>query len=168
MRCASCSPGWRMPEPGILVLDADVAFRTWLEPVLAARGWRTLHAGSCAEAERVAAAAPVDLAIVEGRVGWRWIEWLRGRGQRETPVVCVWAGRPSRADARRLRVELGVAIVMRRPTSADELGGIVEGQLGLAALRADYRHRLPEKLAEIAEAMARAHRAPDAAGDAVA
>lgn len=104
----------------VLIVDDDREVRELLSAALETRGCQVEQAPTLAEARRLLAAAPVDLAIIDGFLpdgsGIAWIQELRDQGQR-VRVAFLSALWRDEAILRRLTEELGVVRVLHKPLS---------------------------------------------------
>ncbi|HWV36867.1 MAG TPA: response regulator [Vulgatibacter sp.] len=165
----------------ILLIDADERARALVSGLLRARGFQVVDARSGEEADEALEREAISLALVDALLpdteGLAWIRARRARGD-STPIVFVAAATGNPVSHHELVRELGVAHVLQKPISPEELMSRVVGMLGepapgdvpgdgmdfegeLGRLREAYREELPSRLGELRAAVEDAARAPE-------
>jgi diguanylate cyclase (GGDEF)-like protein len=151
----------------ILLLDDDPLFRRLVLEVLERRGHQVVEVGTLNEATEWVEGRTPDLVIVDGALpdgsGLEWIRTFRKKDDR-TPIIFVSASWRDPESFRVLTKELRVGLVAHKPVVPAIFGEQVESQLEdsavfrrgtgddddvIAALRADYARKLPERIANL-------------------
>lgn len=154
-----------------LLVDDDPRFGAALAPELAGRGVTLVQARSAREVEAALRGARPDVYVVDGLLpdgdGPGWIESLRKREAR-IPVAFVSPFWHDLGSLRRLREELGVALVARKPVVpavlAEQIRSLLPAAadpdrrgsafaMEIAALRRMYAAELPAEVASLSEAL---------------
>ncbi len=159
-----------MTPKTILVVDDDPQFRELVTSIVAAQGHRVLEAGSAPEAVAIAAAAPLELTIVDvflpGEEPGAAIARIRDAAP-AVPMVCVSAAWGDYGILARGGVDDGVRLVLHKPINPAVFGAQIadllrKGATGpharveatlesqLAALRREYGEQLPALITELA------------------
>ncbi len=157
----------------VLIFDDDENLRSPLCARLVGRDVEVLEVSTGVAADDALAHASVGLVVVgssPGRAGIEWIERLRARDRR-TRVVFLSASHRDMETLDHLKRNLDVSLVAYRPVDAEELalkvvrlleaaspdgGGGRGGSRvdALAEIRKRFAARLPDKLAELSQAVA--------------
>ena len=116
----------------ILVVDDEPDVTSYLAAVLAARGYRTITAGSGAEALAVGARERPDLIVLDvmmpGMTGWEVLRRLRDSALADVPVI-VLSARESPEDVAE-GLQLGVRSYLGKTAGLDRLLAEVRSALG--------------------------------------
>lgn len=132
----------------ILIVDDNDAFRGMLTSVLGLRGYQTLAARSGAEALQLAAAHPVDAALVDVEMpemdGFEFCRLLRQQNEAGGRDVPVWIMTGTmRLGLNRRAAAVGALVVLRKPLSVEET---------CAQFEREFRQRAEPKAPGTAEA----------------